>query len=587
MNFVNSHKKIGSIFTVILSLLCFSAFMSAAASAQEDPYTCNTGLLQYSDGQLHQLDPISGLFSAVDVAADVDAMGYDTLTGLIYGLDEAENLVSINPSTGTTTTLGAVVSSSGNGNTLSDEFANVGQFNRFKVGDVSGGKLYAIPGGDTKEPIYSDGSGSLSYIERDAYKDVFEIDLASQTYIKHDIDYPGNDISPDVNIVFFDGDLVYHEGKLYSVNGDQEHRGGRVITVDLSTNTADFAVIDGLPMHMEHGAQWLAYSESGQLNLYAYTNDNGYTFEVSNFTGDSPAAKAVAFSNSLYSNDGAGCPDQVVSSFAVDAVDDLAFALAGQELAIDWLANDSATGEITMQSFDATSVNGVTISLNDDNQFVYLASGQSLLSTDSFSYTVCYNYAYLTSPYGLCDTATVSVELATPAVNIAATGPSSFTAGSEVEVVLTVANEGSGPALNGFLELVLPEGMAITNPAWQCEVGVCTYSMGNVEPSSIQSIAVTVQTEQSASSSEILATFSAENHSNVVSSFELDPENGLTVVLGASDVAGDDSAITSGTVVLAETGVQAYASVIAGTVLMVSAFGLATIAKRKSRLYFR
>ncbi|MEM6998197.1 MAG: hypothetical protein AAF413_04805 [Patescibacteria group bacterium] len=596
-----------AIFTISL---VFVALNTASTSAQSP--TCSAVWYDFHSG--NQLASVSSIISdhqSIATVADLDAAGYDTRTGQIYGLNSSEELVRTDPTNGAQTNLGQVTSSDGL-RTLSDEFVNDGVYDRFRVGDMSGGKLFVIPGGDTAGQ--NTGGTDLLFADRDDLKNVFEIDVDTLVYTRHDIDYPGVDASPDVYESFFAGDAVYVDGVLYSLNGNRGYGNGQLAVANVSTGEGYSVTAHGLPRNKTYGAQWLARSQDGNsYEMYAVINNDGAIYRINGYDTNYPVAQLVGYTSAHDIADSAGCPDISAPALNVVASDDFSDGVAGTQLSIDWSDNDYAASDLVVGEVDKTSAAGAAVIVGPNGALEYQAI-KDFAGTDSFAYEACTTVVGRT----YCDQATVHIDVQTSTLSVATSLTDLGTDPQTLRLDIDTSNTGTVSATSVVTMVELPDGVTIQGDGWQCDNGLCTSASATIDVDAAHSVSVTLAVDDSATGQKIVNVAVESDQNSAVqssNSFTVDSDSGsITVVQGAStsgsqssdnqsastdsdDVAAsssnssssaasttDSSAVTDDaavTAVLAETG-QNNRLLIASAVVTILGVGVLAYATKKS-----
>lgn len=578
----------------VIGFLAFGYQSTAAQSA-----VCHATWFDFNSGsELSSLSGVSASHNSLGITPDLDAAGYDVSSGLIYGLDEFENLYSVNPDTASVTNLGPVYSHDG-ARTLSDEFKNEGIFSRYQVGDVNDGKLYVMPGGNVASD-YAPGM-SLLFSEKDDLKDVIEINLASLTYARHEIDYPGVDESPDAHESYFVGDVVYIDGKLYSVNGNQNFGNGQLAVADIDTSKGYSVTLHGLPRDTEYGALWLARNHNDtDYEMYAVASNNGSIYRINGYDGSQPTAQLVGNTDNITITDGAGCPDISAPALNITANDDSYEATGGMSIPVDWASNDAAGSTITLGEVDKASAAGAEITVTSDGFITYVAP-VGFNGLDSFTYSACAEVAFVS----YCDPAIVTVQVASPVLDVS-TSVSGDSDNSTISVAVTANNTGQGTATGTSVSVIVPAGTSfVQSTGWTClsdgSTGdTCTAQLTDISAGGTGQIAYALTVvDDTARDVQLVTTVESDSVPSQRSedTFTIESDGAVTVVLGTTTdgsgtdataqtgavtatttTAEDGSYVASGgdtTVVLAETGqTEIMTAVAVGALILVGSVGL-------------
>ncbi len=237
-------------FTLFLSLILFGQ------SYGQTPFTCQAGFYQVLSGQLTELDVATSTFANIGgVNPGYNAIGYNVLDNLIYGLDPDDNLLLID-ATGTVTNLGAVAG------------LPVSGVPNYNAGDFDlAGNFYVMLGGSI---------GTIEVID--------VVGLTSTTLT----------LSSSVNVF----DLAFNpvDGLLYGI----EAGASSLIIIDPATGiVSSFGIT--IPAG-DYGAVWAA----SDGNVYAFNNATGDIFTIAPSIGYQVFLSTTTAPSS--NNDGASCP---------------------------------------------------------------------------------------------------------------------------------------------------------------------------------------------------------------------------------------------------------------------------------------
>lgn len=445
---------------VLLSfMLVMPVGLTGSSRVAAQSQYCAEGFFQYANNGdqpgLKKLDPTTGSYIWIGDGVSVNAIGYNTIDGYIYGLAIGNsNLTRVNAD-GTTTNIGQPVNASNPAQTLDSQLSG----EDLTVGDVSGGKLYAMIGGN---------SGP---------RDMFVIDIASNTFTRLSLNYPSNPID-------LSGDMVILGNYAYSVDGNGTDNGTnlkRFMRIDLTTGVVSTMYTTNFGTNSNtFGAQWIAKDTDGTYRMFAYENNTGRIYEIVNFQGTGPISfqlmvNPTAENNQkISSNDGASCPDAPVPDFPIKAVDDSDVTDIDVPVDVNWIDNDdeATDGNFVLNTFDTTSVNGGTITDNGDGTFHYTPPA-GFTGVDTFTYKIC-----LTGIVGepICDTATVTITIVGPKLNLEKlVDEVEHQAGDVVTYTINYSNSGDGVANNAILTETIPANTkyagADLGEDWSCNNG--------------------------------------------------------------------------------------------------------------------
>ena len=407
---------------------------------------CIEGFYQYVDGYLKLLDSVTGeyidigtnvsaeaqLQSNLPVAnqdIDINATGYSTIDNQFYSIitdpintDDPEfnglsgssanthrpnfvHLAVTDPATGFVTDLGEVYNINNSGQTLRNVLRNAQSWfggsrdewgpTSISMGDMNGNFLYVAIGG-----------------RNDIDNNIYEIDVTNNTFRKINVTYTTQNSPGTVEL---GGDLVYHDGFLYSLEGAHSSTAdnpSRLVRINLATGQGYALDIASLP-HQDrtYGALWIAF-DGTEYHMYANDTGNstgdGTVYEITNFVSGTPGSKVLVKTEVFSRNDGMSCPDADVPAFGIDAVDDEDSTSFQTPLIIDTKPNDRYNLEGDMSNWDTLSESGGTVVYDPITETFVYTPATGFYGIDRFNYTIC-----LPLPSTLCDTATVTITVTT------------------------------------------------------------------------------------------------------------------------------------------------------------------------------
>ena len=357
--------------TLLLSLIAQVLLVDGPrrVSASGGAFTCSPTLYQVLSGTLNRLNPVTGTYTPIGVtyADTYNAMGYNTVDNFLYAMDTGANqgdLLRI-ASDGTVTDLGLPTGLPA-ANYIAGDFDSSGHL----IIQASGTTWYSINvSSGVASPLTITGSTGTA------------------------------------------NDLVWIGGFMYELFGTTP----TLRRVDLSTLIATTANVSGISGGSgAYGAGW-----SDQPNdLFFSDNSGNGVFQITGFSGVSPAGTFVVAGAVTSNNDGAACK-LAGSPFAYPVANNDAYApVAGQVFNVNAasgvIANDTGSPPLTINS--STSPAHGSLTLNADGSFSFTpAAGYS--GPDSFTYGI-------TDPYArVSGTATVALTIHPAAADDSYTTP--------------------------------------------------------------------------------------------------------------------------------------------------------------------
>ncbi len=349
------------------------------AAPPPGPFTCVPGFYQVINGQLNQLDPVTGTYTAIGpVQLAYNAMGYDPIDNYLYALS---------------------TDSSNRGDLL--RIANDGSI-------TSLGVPAGLPAASYVSGAF-DNLGNL--IVRATASTWYSIDVAT-------------DVATTLTITGAadaGNDLVWISGVAYLMNGATTSTSTTTLyAVNLSTDVATAATVTGAAG--AGGSFGAAWSDSPN-DLFFSDNTSGEIFLVNGFTTSSPVAKLLVDGATASSNDGAACKLAANPFEAPTANADSYTTLINTPLTVDAaagvLTNDVGAG-ISETSFTAAGAG--TVLVQSDGSFTYTPANGAT-GTDTFTYTI-------TDAFNRTSTATVSINVNLPPAPSAVDDSYVTTAGS-------------------------------------------------------------------------------------------------------------------------------------------------------------
>jgi CshA-type fibril repeat protein len=385
---------------IAAAALLATAFAAAprsvvASPPTPGPFTCAPGFYQVISGQLNLLNPVTATYTQIGGPQPFyNAMGYNVLNNYLYAMSTA----------------------AGNSGDLL-RIASDGS-----ITDL--GLPTGLPAGSYVAGDF-DNDGNL--IIRSSATTWYSIDVA--TNVATTLTITG---AADAG-----NDVVWINHVMYELNGTT------LYATNLNTDVATMANVSGIASG-SFGAAW----SDNPNELFFSDNTTGHIYEITGFTGASPAGTLKLTGTVTGNNDGAACKN-ADSPFNLPVANDDTYAVTSdislnENAAGGVLSNDVGTG---LSAILGTGPTHGTLTLNADGSFTYTPTA-GFFGMDTFTYAVQDQFGRASA-----SDATVTLNVSLPAAPVAVDDAYTTTANTAINQVaaggLRTNDTGTGITVTG------------------------------------------------------------------------------------------------------------------------------------------